>query len=295
MSGFHTVVVGVEHLAPVRALWRDLFGFEERTLTPGRIGALAARWGIDRGHVSDALQLRTPGQDQGQLLFVEFAGPAVSVRAGAAPTDLCPKNLDLYVDDLPARLPDLLAGGARPRQAMPNELTAPNGMRFRELHLQGHDDLNIVLLQLLDPPADRLPAFSPKGFAGVGAMVTTVRDAASEVSFHRDRNGFVRHAQHRFAGPEIEDMVGLPPGAALDITILGGDGLLGQLEIVSYGNAAGKDRYPLTRPPARGILEVELGPPERLGQLELSPAGLRTWQAMTPSEGRESERGARTR
>lgn len=277
VSGFRTAVIGVEDLTPVRSLWQGLFGFEEVPTTPERIEALADRWGIEEALVAEVLHLRTPGEDRGQLLFVRFTGPPVSVRAGAASTDLCPKNLDVYVDDLPARLPGLIAGGARPRQATPNELTAPDGARFRELHLHGHDDLNVVLLQLLDAPDNGLPRFSPRGFAGVGALVTTVRDPAPEVDFHRARGGFGVNAQHRFTGPEIERMVGLPAGSSLDITILGGDGLLGQLEVVSYGAAAGKDRYPLTRPPARGILEIELGPPERRQQLELSPAGLRTW------------------
>lgn len=279
MSGIRTTVVGVEEMTPVRSLWQGLFGFEEVPTAPERVEGLAHRWGIERDLVAEVLQLRTPGEDLGQLLFVRFTGPPISVRAGAAATDLCPKNLDVYVDDLPARLPALVAGGARPRQELPNELTAPDGSRFRELHLHGHDDLNIVLLQLLDAPDQALPRFSPQGFAGVGALVTTVRDPAPEIAFHRNKGGFGVNAQHRFAGPEVERMVGLPRGSSLDITILGGGGLLGQLEVVSYGAAAGKDRYPLTRPPARGILEVEIGPPDRHGQLELSPAGLRTWHS----------------
>lgn len=158
-------MVGVEDFTPVRSLWQGLFGFEEVPVSAERIAALARRWDMRPRHIAETLQLRTPGQDPehalGQLLFVRFESNPVSVRAGAAPTDLCPKNLDVYVDDLPDRLPDLMAGGARPRQSAPNELTAPNGARFRELHLDGHDHLNIVLLEVLDASEQKLPRFSP--------------------------------------------------------------------------------------------------------------------------------------
>ena len=72
-------------------------------------------------------------------------------------------------------------------------------------------------------------------------------------------------------------MIGLPPGAALDIKILGGDAHMGQLEIIAYEGVDGEDRYPRTRPPARGILEIEVGPgPWSTGAR--TPAGLRVWR-----------------
>lgn len=273
MSAFRTVVVGVADLAPVRALWIDLFGFEAVPQPEGRLRALTSRWGLPGDAINDVLQLRTPGCEAGQLLFVQFRDGADSVRAGAAPTDRCPKNLDVYVDDLPARLPALRNAGCRFRNDTPSEVTAPNGVRFRELHLHGHDDLNIVLLQLLDESM----AFSPKGFAGIGALVTIVGDPAAEVSFHAANGGFEPVAKHRLDGPEIERMIGLPPGAALDITILGGQHHLGQLEVIAYEGVEGKDRYPRTRPPARGILEIELNEDSLNKRLARSPAGFRVW------------------
>lgn len=286
-------MVGVEDFTPVRSLWQGLFGFEEVSVSAVRIAALARRWDMRPQHIAEVLQLRTPGQGSdhplGQLLFVRFETDPVSVRAGAAPTDLCPKNLDVYVDDLPARLPDLIAGGARPRQSAPNELTAPDGARFRELHLDGHDHLNIVLLEVLDASKQDVPPFSARGYAGIGALVTTVSHLSPEVAFHHTVSGLDEHVRHRFTGPEVERMVGLPPGARLDIAILGGQGRLGQLEVVSYGVAHGKDRYPLTRPPARGILEIEMAPPERLNELVLSPAGLRVWRDRKTSASHRSD------
>lgn len=281
MTAFRTVVVGVADLAPVRNLWQNLFGFEAVDLPCETRGVLEDRWSLDRGAVEELLMLRTPhaeagipgGHDVGRLLFVRFAGETPSVRAGAGPTDLCPKNLDVYVDDLPARLPALRAAGLRFRNDAPSEVTAPNGVRFREIHLQGHDDINIVLLQLLDEPMH----FSPRGFAGVGALVTIVRDPRSEVTFHENVFDFETVARHRLDGPEIERMIGLPGGSALDITILGGERHLGQLEIIAYEGAAGTDRYPLTRPPARGILGIELGETGAATQCVHSPAGLQVW------------------
>ena len=58
-------------------------------------------------------------------------------------------------------------------------------------------------------------------------------------------------------GPEIERMVGLPPGAALDVSIWGNaDNPFGQMEIIDYRGVEGADLYPRAMPRQRGILHV---------------------------------------
>jgi hypothetical protein len=58
-------------------------------------------------------------------------------------------------------------------------------------------------------------------------------------------------------GPEIERMVGLPPGAGLDVSVLGHDDEhFGRIEIVEYQGVSGTNLYPKARPKALGTLHV---------------------------------------
>ena len=58
-------------------------------------------------------------------------------------------------------------------------------------------------------------------------------------------------------GPQIEKMVGLPPGAGLDFRVFGDkDDPMGRVEIVEYQQADGEDRYARAVPPATGTLHV---------------------------------------
>ena len=89
------------------------------------------------------------GAENGGMHLVEWDVAAESVRAGAQVFDLCPKNLDIYVDDLPVRMAQLAEQGVVFRNEHFSEAVSPDGVHFREIHLAGHDDINIVLLQVI--------------------------------------------------------------------------------------------------------------------------------------------------
>jgi hypothetical protein len=70
-------------------------------------------------------------------------------------------------------------------------------------------------------------------------------------------------SHNRFGGPSIEKTVGLPPGAQLDIRIMGDSKIdYGRIEIVQYEGAQSRNLYPRARPPARGMLSVTYFLPE---------------------------------
>ncbi|MEO0998098.1 MAG: hypothetical protein AAFX58_11320 [Pseudomonadota bacterium] len=185
--------------------------------------------------------------------LVEFADPAPAVRAGAAVFDLCPKNLDVYVSDMPARIEALRQRGYTFRNETFSEVEAPDGTRFREIHLDGHDAINIVLLEVLGQ--DR--AVSTRGFGGIGPLIVIVADAAAEKAFFATAMGLAQLADNVLSGPEIESMIGLPNGAALDVSIWGDPELPnGQIEIINYRGVDGRNLYPHARPKATGILGV---------------------------------------
>ena len=106
MSAWHSVTVGVADLRAAHRLWIQLFGFEERQdwLTHSE---LELRWGTEPGSIRDSLLVAAPGTECGWVRLVRFNTPGEPVRAAAEPWDLCAKNLDVRVDDLPARLPAL--------------------------------------------------------------------------------------------------------------------------------------------------------------------------------------------
>ena len=58
-------------------------------------------------------------------------------------------------------------------------------------------------------------------------------------------------------GPEIEEMIGLPAGCALEVSIWAEPGQpLGEVELVTYQGTDGANRYPRAQPGARGITHL---------------------------------------
>jgi len=93
------------------------------------------------------------------------------------------------------------------------------------------------------------------GYGGVTSFVVTVSDTGTEGGFYATLFNHDVLLEHRITGPEIEAVVGLPPGAALDMRVLGDDdNLFGRIELVAYEGLAGDDLFPAARPPATGSL-----------------------------------------
>jgi catechol 2,3-dioxygenase-like lactoylglutathione lyase family enzyme len=253
MKPFSSVVVGVANLDRALVLWVDEFGLEEVARRDGPDAGLATLWGLDASAISRQAVVKTPGVSRGQLHLVEFSGPAEAVRDGAAPTDCCPKNLDVYVHDLPARMLAMQKRGFVFKNERHSEVVTPGGVRFRESHLPAHDHINVVLLELFGESLD----YSPQGFAAVGLLISIVPDVQREKDFYQQVLGLEKLHDNLLQGPEVEQMIGLPPGAALDASVWGQPhSPMGQMEIIEYRGAAGADLYPRTRPPALGILHV---------------------------------------
>jgi catechol 2,3-dioxygenase-like lactoylglutathione lyase family enzyme len=167
--------------------------------------------------------------------------------------DLCPKNLDIYASDLPARVKEMQANGFVFRNAEPSEVTAPDGTVFREIHLAGHDEINIVLLEIIGKAMD----FSDKGLSGIGPLIAIVEHAKPERDFYANIMGLEILSDNILEGPEIERMIGLPPGSSLDVSIWGGKGeSLGQMEVIDYRGVKSNNLYPITVPTQLGILHV---------------------------------------
>jgi len=243
------VVVGVSDMSAVRELWLRRFGLQA---VAGRSGAdpeLASFWRLQADAIADQLLVRTPGVTAGWLHFVQFAKPGAPVRAGAVPTDLCPKNLDVNCADMPARHAELAAAGCRFRSAISDyEIGA---LRAREVQMPAHDDVNVVLIEVHDSPL----TLSARQFGAVTSFVTTVPDTAAEAQFYRSVLGLDELLQHRITGPAIEQVVGLPSRAALDMRLLGDARQpYGRVELIAYEGLAGRNLYPLAKPPAVGVL-----------------------------------------
>ncbi len=253
MKGWQRVTIGVANLDLALGLWQELFGFELHRHAAGPDPGLESYWGLTDQHIARQAVVGAPGQSRGQLHLVEFTPQKHSIRHNAAVFDHCAKNLDIYGDDLPKRLEALQSAGLKFRTRHYHEITAPSGVRFREIHMPAHDDLNIVLLQLLDAAVP----VSHKGFGGVGPLVTIVGDVARESDFYRDVLNLDLQHDNVLSGPEIEQMIGLPPGAALKVVIWGDQGQHhGQVEIIHYEGTHGKDLFATARPGVRGIFQL---------------------------------------
>lgn len=253
LAAWSSVAVGVRDLDVALELWTGAFGFEVAELKQGPDAELARLWSLDPDDIVRQALVSTGGSRAGMIHFVEFNDPGLPVRQGAQVFDLVPKNLDIYVDDMPKRTAELRADGRRFRTESFSEVTAPDGTAFREIHMPSHDDINVVLLEVIGKPRP----FTARGFAGVGPLIFIVPDAPAEKAFFEEVMQLDKLNDNLLDGPEIERMVGLPPGAGLDVSIWGRAGNhFGEIEIIEYQGVSGRNLYPLARPRALGILHI---------------------------------------
>jgi catechol 2,3-dioxygenase-like lactoylglutathione lyase family enzyme len=245
------VTVGVASLDPVFDLWIDRFGLEVVARRRGADPGLGALWDIPAELIADQVLIRTPGAETGWLHFIEFSEPGEPARAGAAPTDLGPKNIDVNCVDMPAKYLDLEAAGCRFRSTV-SEYEV-DGIHAREVQMPSHDDVNVVLIEVLSGGFEM--NFSSQGYAAVTSFVVIVPDTKIEAGIYAELFGLDELMHHRIAGPAIEKAIGLPKGAALDMRLMGReDQFFGRVELIAYQDLPGADRFQLAKPPAPGIL-----------------------------------------
>lgn len=251
-------MISVADMDEALGLWADLFGMEILERRIGGDVALASAWEIPAADIVDQALLRTPGVREGGLHLVRFRAPGEPVRADAAPTDLVPKSVDIAVRDIEARYDELRAAGYQFRSPV-GRMVTQSGTVLYEVHMFGPDGLNLVLLEVPDHPEP----VSPKGYGVAPQLVAISPDNAREAQFLRGLLGIEQIAHNRLRGPSIEKTVGLPPGAQLDIRIMGDPKIdYGRLEIIQYEGATSRNLYPRAKPPARGLLSVTYFVPE---------------------------------
>ncbi len=253
---FYSVIVGVESLSAALAFWHDTLGFSIINHSSGEDRDLAIMLGISKDGVAAQAMLGVDKQQTSALLhLVEFKNPAKAVRLDASPMDLCPKNIDLYSQDLDAHYQSMEKAGypfRAPWQLL--EVEDPSGLKqVKEGQIPGHDETNLGFMELVDMS---LP-FTAPGFSGMGPLVTVVSDADTEQEFYTKRLGLELCMTHQFSGPEIEKIVGLPPGKALDMRLLGdADDWFGRIELIEYQGISGENLYARAHAPATGALHL---------------------------------------
>ena len=253
VSAIAHVSVGVANLQPVQTLWIDHFGLQIVAERHGPDPCLGSLWGIPAEQITDQLVLGTPGAKTGYLHFVRFDDPGVPVRQGAGPTDLGPKNIDVNCVDMPTKHADLLAAGYSFRSGISEYQISD--IQAREVQMPAHDETNIVLIEVLSAGFEA--ELSRTGFGAVTSFVVIVPDTKKEADFYHELLGLDEIMHHRIAGPAIEEVIGLPPGAALDMRLIGRDGnLFGRVELIHYEGLSGVNRFPRAIAPATGALNI---------------------------------------
>lgn len=253
MTSFATVTVGVADLNAAIAFWVHQLGFEILTMKSGEDFELARLWGIQDTDVQGQAIVRTPGENRGMIHLVEFDEPGDPVRQGANSFDACPKNLDIYVEDMQVQVDFMRAAGWSFAAEGISEISTPDGTTVRKMHMRIHDHINLVLLQVPGGSTN----FSPHGFCGIGPLVLVVDDAEAEVRFFESTLGLCVIHQGKLNGSAIEESIGLPKGAELVFNVLGEMGAsMGRIEIVSYTGVDGNNLHAQARPKSLGVLHV---------------------------------------
>ena len=110
-NAYAYALLSVADLATALDLWVGRFGMQIVSRRVGEDAAWARRLGVAAEDIVDQALLVTPGRVQGGIHLVQFRHPGPPVRAGARPTDLVPKSVDIVVRDIQARHAELQAAG----------------------------------------------------------------------------------------------------------------------------------------------------------------------------------------
>ena len=256
-NAYAYALLSVADLSTALDLWVARFGMQIVARRAGNDPDWARRLGVAADDIVDQALLVTPGRLQGGIHLVQFRLPGEPVRAGARPTDLVPKSVDIVVRDIQARHAELQAAGFRFRSPIGRFET--DGVVVHEVHLPGPDEVNLVFLE----EEGKTDHVSPEGY-GVGPQIAAISpNNKVEKAFYEQVLQLTETSYHRFAGPEVERTIGLPAGAGLDIRIFGDPSYTyGRLEIVQYERAESANLYPKACAPARGLLGVSFVVPD---------------------------------
>ena len=253
---FYSLIVGVESLSTALAFWHETLGFAIIEQLSGMDRDLVTLLDMPEDGVAAQAILGVDKHQTSSLLhLVEFKYSDRPVRIHASPTDLCPKNIDLYSEDLDRQYQHLENAGypfRAPWQLL--EVDDPSGLKaVKEGQVPGHDETNIGFMELVNMS---LP-FTEAGYSGMGPLVTVVNDADKEQEFYTKYMNLELCMTHQFSGPEIEKIVGLPKGKALDMRLLGDtNSWFGRIELIEYQGIAGNDLYAKAHAPATGALHL---------------------------------------
>jgi len=261
-TAFKAMTVGVADLDVVLNLWVGEFGFNIVSQKEGDDPELARLWGLETGDIARQALIRNKDNTAGMIHFVQFNNPDEPVRKDANNFDLTPKNLDIWVRDLPEKMADLKTKGYNFRNPKHGEFKTGDGWLFRDIQLLSPDDVNLGMLEMVGKKEN----YNDIGIAGLSVFVFTVSDIEKESKFFESIFMLDQLSVDILEGPAIEKMVGLPPGTALKIYILGREGFGdGKIEIIEYAGVKGNDLYARAKPKALGILHATYVVPDTKG------------------------------
>ena len=253
LSQWNVATIGVSNLDLALDFWINTVGYSLLASAEGSDKGLAQQWSLPSSSFKQQALIGQSGVNTGRLHLIEMHHPGPSVRTGAAVFDACPKNIDIYVTDIKARVSVLRALGYSFRSQTHSEEVAKDGTRFREMHLGIHDDINLVLLEL---PDQAIPC-NALGFGAIGPIICVVPHVKDEKYFYSDILKLDMLTDNFFKGEDIERMIGLPAGAGLDVSIWGRVGETNaQLELVEYTGVQGKNRFAQAALPNCGLHQV---------------------------------------
>ncbi len=224
-DGIDVVALEVPQAEPLLGLYRDQLGFaiasDEEGGATGDLGALL---GLERP-VIRAVQLTRGDASGGALLLVETGCPP------AGPADVParrpgPYALDFYLRDAASTEARLAESGWRfTSEAVRYPLPGTHiEVREHMLH-QPHSGLLHALVQHRPGGTRSVLGDDETGVSSeVVAVVVLTADLPAARALARDVLGGREYFAGVFAGPEVEEMLGFPPGHGLDAALFRGPG-----------------------------------------------------------------------
>ncbi|MDG1462300.1 MAG: VOC family protein [Gammaproteobacteria bacterium] len=256
-AGIAYVTISVADMDAALAFWVGHLGLEVSARHLGADKCAGTLWGIAADEVVDQVLLTTPGSTAGRIHLLQFKHTGAAVRQNAAATDLGPKNLDITCADIHRHVAELKDAGFVFRSEIGEYIL--DELPVREVQMHSHDETNIVFIEVRSSVGEFEENFSAAGFAAITSFVVIVPDTVPEGNFYRDVFGWDEVLHHRVSGPEIEALIGLPKGAALELRMLGkASEPFGRMELVSYEGIEGMNRFERTVAGATGVITCSI-------------------------------------
>jgi len=280
-NGWQEAVVSVSDLDSWQAYMVSLA--EWRPVTKAPVDPRQLRqWGLKDGVTAEQVVMQNPGETQGLVRFIKFAGAEqVQIRSSAQPWDTG------GIFSLLVRSPSVDRNFETARRYDWTGYNDPVDLKFggshlRNVILRGPDGVNFGVYERVTPPLEGFPNMGPMTRPFNAMQIVDDKDAT--MTFFQGVLGFTAMTDTRYTPADASaNNFGLPKNYVTEVALKAGilhptGGNTGRVEIVQWDGFTGRDLKSRAVPPNLGILSLRYPVPDAEARAaEIAATGWSIW------------------